>query len=171
LVAAFFHTVKLMMSAQHAPPGQFYHGDIALCFDTLAIVVDHSISSTAFKVHLGGAYEMEPYIPLFRAIGRERFRYSLQDGEYKLMLDSVDGGRPPPYYAEMDVDASVRQLDIPAALEMKPVKGQPGTTMPARKYVSVRSLLDEELDWIVAVPVDGNLWPLPCVYKLTSLAN
>jgi hypothetical protein len=119
-------------------------------------VIDHSINSTAFKVQLDGEYEMEPYVPLFSATGRERFSYSLRDGEYKLMLESVDGGCPPTYYAEMDVDASVRQLVIPAALEMKPVKGQPGITMPTRKYVSVRSLLDEEPDLIVAVSVDGK---------------
>jgi hypothetical protein len=155
-VAAYSNTVKLMTSAQHAPPGQFYHGVIALCFDTHAIVIDHSINSTAFKAQLNSEYEMEPYVPLFSATGRERFSYFLQNEEYKLMLDSVDGGCPPTYYAEMDVDASVRQLVIPAALEMKPIKSQPGITMPARKYVSVRSLLDKEPELIAAVPVEGK---------------
>lgn len=145
-----------MTSAQHAPKGKFYHGVVALCFDTHAIAIDHSVNSTAFKVQLGGAYEMEPYIPLFSAIEWERFSYFLQDGEYTLMLDSVDGSCPPTYYAAMDVNDTVRQLVIPAALEMRLVRGQPGITMPPRKYVSVRSLLDEKPDLIAAVPVDGK---------------
>jgi hypothetical protein len=56
----------------------------------------------------------------------------------------------------MDIGAFVLQLAIPAAKEVKPLKSQTDIVLPPRKYVSVRSLLDEEPDLLVSVPMDGK---------------
>jgi len=156
-VAKHADTVQLMTSAQHATTDTQYHGVVALCFDTLAIVVDHSSNSTAFKVPLGGEYAMEPYVPLFGARDQERFNYfQAEDGSYMLTMNSVGKSYPALLFAEMDVEASVRQLAIPAAKAVAPLKDRPEISLPPRKYVSVRSLMDEEPQLIASVPVDNK---------------
>ncbi|KAF3037720.1 hypothetical protein E8E11_003894 [Didymella keratinophila] len=49
-----------------------------------------------------------------------------------------------------------RRYGIRAAKERKPVEGQEHVLIPTRKYLSVRSLLDEQPQLIHAVPVDGK---------------
>jgi hypothetical protein len=123
-VQAYAEQVKLMTCAQHATSEMGYHAIVALCFDTHAIVIDHSLHSTAFKVPLGGEFA----IPTYPALS----------------------------FTEMDVDASVTQLAIPAAQTLKPLKGHPDIMLPPRKYVAVRSLLDVEPARISSVPVNGK---------------
>jgi hypothetical protein len=75
----YVQDVKLVTSAsaQYAPSeGEVYHAVVALCFDTFAIIIDHSLNSTAFKLPLNGRYLLEPYVPMFSSEqGQDRFRY------------------------------------------------------------------------------------------------
>jgi hypothetical protein len=156
-VQAYTEQVKLMTCAQHATSEMGYHAIVALCFDTHAIVIDHSLHSTAFKVPLGGEFAMQSYIPLFGEPGQERFKYFRNEaGAFKLTMDSVVPTYPALSFTEMDVDASVTQLAIPAARTLKPLKSHLDIMLPPRKYLAVRSLLDVEPARISSVPVNGK---------------
>ncbi|KAF2034788.1 hypothetical protein EK21DRAFT_107913 [Setomelanomma holmii] len=134
-----------------------YHAIVAICFDTHAIVIDHSLKSTAFRVLLGELVNLEPYVPLFSEQGQERFKYFLNGADaYTLTMDSVFGTYPALSFTEMDINASVTQLAIPAAKQVKPLQDRPKILLPPRKYVSVRSLLDREPELIASTPVDGK---------------
>jgi hypothetical protein len=51
----------------------------------------------------------------------------------------------------------VSQLTIPSASETKPVKGgNSDVLLPPRKYVSIRTLLDEEPKHILSAPIHGK---------------
>jgi hypothetical protein len=101
---------------------------------------------------------MEPYVPLFSEKGQERFSCFLDDdGNHTMTMDSaISSSFPPLSFTDTDIGAFVLQLAIPAAKEVKPLKSQTDIVLPPRKYVSVRSLLDEEPDLLVSVPMDGK---------------
>lgn len=153
-------TVQLMTCAKHATSETKYHAVVAMCFDTFAFVIDHALHPTAMNIPLDTDFYMSAYIPLFGPEGIQRFKYLCEGGHYKLIMD--DGSRQkaptfgPLYFSEMDIDAATIQLAIPAATELQPVKGQEHILMPPRKYVSIRSLLEEEPRLIAAVPVDDK---------------
>jgi hypothetical protein len=151
--------VKLMTCAQHATSKIGYHAIVAICSETGAIVIDHSLNSTAFRLILGQVDELDPYIPLFNEKAQERSQYFIKDDdEYRLAMNSAlpDSSYPPLSFTDEDVDAAVSPLAIPAAKEVKPLKGQNDIVMPPRKYVSVRSLLNEESYLLASVPVNGK---------------
>lgn len=149
-------TVQLITSAQHTDADTKYHAVVAMCFDDFAIVIDHALHPVAFTVPLGGEFYMAPYIPLFGAEGQERFKYFMEDGEYKLTVSNKESTYRHLYFSEMDVDAANNQLVIPAALERIPVKDKEHILVPPRKYVSIRSLLDDQPQLIAAEHVDGK---------------
>jgi hypothetical protein len=149
-------TVKLMTCAQHATSEIGYHAIVALCFNTYAIVIDHSIHPTAFKVSLGSEFVTHSYIPLFSDIGQERFKYFVKDGKYTLTMDSAIIDYPALSFTPMDVALTVPQLAIPAASQVKLLNGTQDVYLPPRKYVSVRTLLTEEPKHIPSVPLHGK---------------
>lgn len=152
----FVNTVQLMTSAQHAATETGYHVVVAMCFDEFAIVIDHAFHPAAFRIPLGGYFDMAPYIPLFGESDRGRFEYFLEDGEHKLTMDNEEYSHSPLYFSVMDVNKATNQLAIPAAEEKQLVKGHDHVLMPCRKYLSIRSLLDKEPRLIAAEPVDGK---------------
>ncbi|KAH6638808.1 hypothetical protein C7974DRAFT_387346 [Boeremia exigua] len=159
-----------MTSAQKADADTKYHAVVAMCFDDFAIVIDHALHPTAFKVPLGEYFNMAPYIPLFGSEGQERFKYFLADGEHKLTMDNKETTYGPLYFSEMDIDKATDQIAVPAALEKQPVKDQEHILMPPRKYVSVRSLLDQQPDLITAAPVHDK-WLATTVRIQVDFAN
>ena len=148
--------VQLMTCAQRATAESQYHAVVGMCFDCFAIIIDHALHPAAFKVSLGSVFYMAPYIPLFRQKSQERFKYLLEDGKYKLMMDNKESTYEPLYFSEMDINKATDQIAIPAALEKQLVKGQEHILMPPRKYISVRSLLDREPQLIAAERVEGG---------------
>ncbi|KAJ4986549.1 hypothetical protein SVAN01_07985 [Stagonosporopsis vannaccii] len=148
--------VQLMTCAQHATAETRYHAVVAMYFDGFAIIIDHALHSVAFAVPLYGEFYMAPYIPLFGTEGQERFKYFLNDGEYKLTMFNKECTYGALSFSEMDVDAARNQLAIPAALEEQQLQVKDYIIMPPRKYLSVHSLLDEEPQLIAAEPVDGE---------------
>jgi hypothetical protein len=161
-VQKYVQDVKLVTfaSAQYAPSeGEVYHAVVTLCFDTFAIIIDHSLNSTAFKLSLNGEYLLEPYVPMFSSEqGQDRFRYfQTEEGSYVLTMDTLGEYAPPHVFGEMNLEASVSQLAIPAAKVVTPHTYRPEISLPPRKYVIVRSLLDEKPTFIASVPVkDGK---------------
>lgn len=139
-----------MTCAKYATADTGYHAVVAMCFDDFTIVIDHALHLAASKVPLGGVFDMAPYIPLFGELGRERFRYFLEKGKYKLTMDKEKASYDPLYFSEMDINKATNQLAIPAAEEQQPVKGQEHILVPPRKYLSVRSLLNKEPRLIAA---------------------
>lgn len=149
-VRQYANAVQLMTCAKYATADTDYHAVVAMCFDDFAIVVDHALHPAAFRVALGGVFDMAPYIPLFGEPGRERFKYFLGNSKYKLTMDNEKASYDPLYFSEMDINKAANQLAIPAAEEQQPVKGQEHILMPPRKYLSVRSLLNKEPRLIAA---------------------
>jgi hypothetical protein len=135
-----------------------YHAIVAMCFGSFAFAIDHSLHATAFKVPLGGEFVMFAYIPLFSNLGQERFKYFLSEsGAYMLTMDSTMIIYPALSFSPQDVSTTVSQLAIPAASETKPVKGgNSDVLLPPRKYVSIRTLLDEEPKHIPSAPIHGK---------------
>jgi hypothetical protein len=125
---------------------QYHHPIVALCFDTFAFTIDHSLRLICFKVPLGGEFAMFAYIPLFSNLGQERFKYfHSESGAYTLTTDSTMITYPALAFNPQDVSTTVAQLASPAASETKSIKdGNPDILLPPRKYVSVRALLDEQ---------------------------
>jgi hypothetical protein len=105
-----------------------------------------------------GEYVMEPYVTLFSQKGQERFKYFQTEGNsYMLTMDSTGKSWPPFSLGEMDVEASVSRLVIPAAKVVTPLTDRPETSLPPRKHVSVRSLLDGKPTVIASIPIkDGK---------------
>lgn len=165
----YANAIKLMTCAQHATAETKYHAVVAMCFDDFAVVIDHALHPVAFRIPLGGEFYMASYIPLFGAEGQERFKYFLEDGEYKLTM-SNKACACVLRFSEIDVDAATNQLAIPAALEEQPVKDREHILMPPRKYTSVRSLLDQEPQLIAAEPVNGK-WLATTVRVQVDFAN
>jgi hypothetical protein len=155
-IRRYANYVQLMTSAEHATSGNNHHAVVAMCFDDFAIVIDHALHPVAFKVVLGGTFNIAPYIPLFGEPGQERFKYFMEDGKFKLTMNNEKGSYPTLFFSGMDADKAVNQLTIPAAEEKQPTKGREYTLMPPRKYLSIRSLLDRKPQAIYAVPVDGK---------------
>jgi hypothetical protein len=146
-----------MTCAQHATGETQYHAIVALCFTSYAITIDHSLHPTAFKVPLGGAFAMFAYIPLFGSRGQERFKYFLSEsGTYMLTMDSCIISYPALSFTPQDVSTTISQLAVPAASELKPLKDNKEVSLPPRKYISVRTLLDEEPKHISSVPLHGK---------------
>jgi hypothetical protein len=156
VVRRYANYVQLMTSAEHATSDIGYHAVIAMCFNDFAIVIDHALHPVAFQIPLGDTFSMAPYIPLFGEPGQERFTYFVNDGKVNLTMDNEKGPYLTLYFSEMDPDKAVNQLTIPAAEEKKPLEGQEHILMPTRKYLSIRSLLDEKPQFIHAVPVNGK---------------
>ncbi|KAF3032397.1 hypothetical protein E8E12_004171 [Didymella heteroderae] len=155
-VRRYANYVQLMTSAEHATSDNGHHAVVAMCFDDFAIIIGHALQSVAFQAPLGGTFNMAPYIPLFGEPGQERFKYFIHDGKFKLTMNNEKGSFPVLFFSEMDADKAVNQLTIPAAEELKTVGGQEHIVMPTRKYLSIRSLLDEKPQRIDAVSVNGK---------------
>jgi hypothetical protein len=150
------NTVKLMTCAQHATSETGYHAIVALCFDTHALVIDHSIHPTAFKIPLGGEFITHSYIPLSSDVGLERFKFFVKDSKYLLTMDSAITDYPALSFTPMNVSLTVSQLAIPAASQTKQLKGTTDVWLPPRKYVSVRTLLDQMPEHIPSAPLHGK---------------
>lgn len=145
-----------MTSAKHATSDIGYHAVVAMCFDDFAIIIDHALHPVAFQIPIGDTFNMAPYIPLFGELGQERFKFFINGGKFKLTMDNEKGSYPTLFFSEMNSDKAVNQLTIPAAEELKAAEGQEHILMPTRKYLSVRSLLDEKPKRIHAVGVNGK---------------
>ncbi|KAJ4373504.1 hypothetical protein N0V86_007644 [Didymella sp. IMI 355093] len=156
MIRRYANYVQLMTSAKHATSDNNHHAVVAMCFNDFAIVIDHALHPVAFKVVLGSTFNMAPYIPLFGKPGRERFKYFMEDGKFKLTMNNEKGSYPTLFFSGMDADKAVNQLTIPAAEEKQSIKGREHTLMPPRKYLSIRSLLDRKPQAIHAVHVDDK---------------
>lgn len=149
-------TVQLLTCAKRATAETGYHAVVAMCFENFAIVVDHALHPTAFRVPLGGAFDMLSDTPLSRQQGQASYYYLLEDGEYRLTLNNTKTSGASLRFSGMDVDDAISQLTIPAALEKQPVEGLENELVPTCKYLSIRSLFDEKPQFITSSPVDGK---------------
>lgn len=156
-VAAYADTVQLMTSTQHSDSESSYHAIIALCFATHAIIIDHALHPEAFSIPLGGEFTMHAFLPAYGPLGQERYKYFLAaDDKYVLVMESMLKSAPPMSMTPMDVALSVLQLAIPAALQVKPLKGEQDVYLPPRKNVTMRALMDEEPSFIPFTPLHGR---------------
>jgi hypothetical protein len=89
-----------------------HHAIVALCFDSFAIVIDPALHPTAFRVPLGGVFEMHPYIPISGPEGQERFKYFLEDGKYKLTMDNKDASYEPVQFFGLSGDKELIRLAV-----------------------------------------------------------
>lgn len=163
-------TVRLVTPVQRAITETVYHTVVAMCFDFFAIVINHALHPEAMKIPIGGEFYMSPYIHLSGSKGQERFKYFLEDGEYKLTMDNKQSTYELLHFSEIDIDVATNQLAIPSALEKRRVKGQEHILLPPRKHLSVRSLLDEKPQLIAAVPID-NKWLATTLRIQVDFAN
>jgi hypothetical protein len=158
-IAKYADTLQLMTCAQNASSEIAYHAVVSLCFSTFAFTIDHSLRSSAFKVPLGGEFAMFSYLPLFSDVGQERLKYFLTaNGTYTLTMDSCIDGCPWPIlsFTPQDASTAIAQLTIPAASEVNPLKDDKDILLPPRKYVSIRTPLDEPPEHIPSAPLHGK---------------
>ncbi|PSN65445.1 hypothetical protein BS50DRAFT_589845 [Corynespora cassiicola Philippines] len=160
----FAECVQLMTTAKTATSENEYHSMVAMCFESYCIGIDHALHPTAFRIRLGGIVELQPYIRLFSEEGQNYYRYDLEvDGSYVLTMGCFEGmGKPfPPLsFAEMRNSEANRKIAIPAALQLE--KNSLGKNVPPRKYVSLRSLLDDKPGYIAALPYKGKYLATTC---------
>lgn len=89
---------------------------VAMYFDSLAIIIDHTLHLAAFKIELADVFYMAACILLSGPEGKLRFKYFLEGGKYKLTMDNAQVSFPPLYLSEMNVDRPMDLLTIPATL-------------------------------------------------------
>jgi hypothetical protein len=147
-------TVKLMYATQTAGQER-HHAIVALCFESFAIVIDPALHPTAFRVPLGGVFEMHPYIPIGGPEGQERFKYFLEDGTYKLTMDSKHTSYEPVQFFELSGDEELTRLAV--TIEKDYDDDRKNNVLPASKHLSFRTLLDKKPQFIAAEPV-GDKW-------------
>lgn len=152
----YAQNVQLMTSTQYATAETEYHAVVAMCFNYFAIIIDHTQHHTAFRVPLGGAFNMVPQIPVFGPEGQACFKYQLEDNEHKLIMDDEQASYAARYFSEMDIDSATSQIAAPATQEMQPVKGLEKALVPRSKYLSVRSLFDEKPQLLASSPLNGK---------------
>jgi hypothetical protein len=135
-------TVEQMCSTQ-ATGEERHHSVVALCFDSFAIVIDHALHPTAFRVPLGGVFKMHSYIPISGPEGQERFEYYLEDGKYRLTMDSKHASYEPFQFFGLNGNKEMSRLApiIEKDYDHEMVNG----VLPASKHFSFRSLLDKKL--------------------------
>ncbi|KAH5489433.1 hypothetical protein HBI29_206980 [Parastagonospora nodorum] len=76
-------------------------------------------------------------------------------GKYTLTMESVLKNCPPISMTAMDVALTVAQLAIPAALQLKPLKGEQSIFLPPRKYLTMRALMDENPKFVPFTRLHG----------------
>ncbi|KAH3953731.1 hypothetical protein HBI56_025620 [Parastagonospora nodorum] len=95
--------------------------------------------------------------PLHGPLEQERYKYFLTaDGKYTLTMESVLKNCPPISMTAMDVALTVAQLAIPAALQLKPLKGEQSIFLPPRKYLTMRALMDENPKFVPFTRLHGK---------------
>jgi hypothetical protein len=100
---------------------------------------------------------MHAFLPLYGPLGQERYKYfPTADGKYKLTMESVLKSCPPMSMTPIDLALTVAQLAIPAALQLKPLKGEQGIFLPPRKYLTMRALIDEEPEFVPFTRLHGK---------------
>ncbi|KAH4474038.1 hypothetical protein HBH90_022370 [Parastagonospora nodorum] len=77
-------------------------------------------------------------------------------GKYTLTMESVLKNCPPISMTAMDVALTVAQLAIPAALQLKPLKGEQSIFLPPRKYLTMRALMDENPKFVPFTRLHGK---------------
>lgn len=143
-------TVELLCSTQAAGEER-HHAIVALFFDSFAIIIDHALHPTAFRVPLGGVFEMYPYIPICGPESQKRFKYFLEDGKYKLTMDSKHASYKPIQFFGLDGDEEMTQ---PATIYGKNYNHENmNGVLPASKHLAFRSLLDEKLQLATMVQI------------------
>jgi hypothetical protein len=137
-----------------------HHAIVALCFESFAIVIDHAMHPTAFRVPLGSVYEMHPYTTISGREGQERFKYFLEDGDHKLTMDSKHASYDPFVFYDLINSTKNGYMDCAqqaAIVRKKYADEMKNGVLPTSKHLAFRSLLDKEPQFIAAVPV-GDKW-------------
>ena len=137
-----------------------HHAIVVLCFESFAIVIDYAMHPTAFRVPLGGVFEMHPYTTISGREGQERFKYFLEDGDHKLTMDSKHASYDPFIFYELInsiKNGYMGSAQQAAIIRKKYTDEMKNGVLPASKHLAFRSLLDKEPQFIAAVPV-GDKW-------------
>ncbi|KAG9197983.1 hypothetical protein G6514_000630 [Epicoccum nigrum] len=113
-----------------------------------------STQATAFRVPLGGVFKMHSYIPISGPEGQERFKYYLEDGKYRLTMDSKHASYEPFQFFGLNGNKEMSRLA--AIIEKDYDHEMVNGVLPASKHLSFRSLLEKKPQFIAAEPVDDK---------------
>ena len=142
-----------------------YHCLVAVYLDQICIIIDLVFSPGAFMIPLNGIFETKQYFTTSGRPYQRRFRYSLgSNGERVLTMEKVGDNEPEILFSEIDHRTALQQVSIRAANDT-----EPGTNVPKRKSVFVRTVMREEPTKIAATRLDAGYVVCSCRLQVDFL--
>ncbi|KAH9860308.1 hypothetical protein J1614_011638 [Plenodomus biglobosus] len=130
-------TVACPRSADLPEP---YHCLTGIFMDDYCVIIDPVFQAKAFKVPYNGSFETIPFITMSGHSKQMRFRYVAGiSGEKVLTMEKVGGIDEAMPFSDIDHTSALRRISMYAARE-----GEPGSQVPSKKFLAVRSKMDEK---------------------------
>jgi hypothetical protein len=144
-----------------------FHCLVVSRMERFCIVVDLVFSSVAFIVPLEGSYTTMPYITTSGRQGQRTFRYKVaKSGERELTIErsGLHGGSH--VFWPINHSTALKQISLHAAS-----RSEPGTGLPAKKCVVVKSVVRYKPNNISAEALDAGSWIITSCRLQVDFAN
>lgn len=150
--------LRMVACSEVADSIQPYHCLTGVFMDQYCVVIDPVFSAKAFKVPYNGSFETLPYITTSGLFRQRCIRYIAgPSGEKLLTMEKIGSIEAAVQFSDIDHNTALRQISMRAARE-----SMPGSQVPSKKGIVVRSLMNEKPTKIASTPLNAEFVVTAC---------